>query len=118
MPDSFLQTSYSKGKPMKKEMLGKMKMPAKKKDPMLDLEATLAEIGQEKPDAEMDGMEDMEDSEYSEGPEMEVNIGGEGEGEEEGGQELAMFTDEELQKELDKRLQMSSSKPAKKAPKL
>ena len=102
---------------MKKEMLGKMKMPPKKKDPMLDLEATLAEIGQEKPDAEMDGMEDMEDSEYaSEGPEMEGSVGGE---KEEGmGQDLAMFTDEELQEELDKRLSLSSSKPSKKAPKM
>lgn len=116
MPNDFLQTSYSKGKPMKKEMLGKMKMPAKKKDPMLDLEATLAEIGQEKPDAEMDSMEEDDSSEYESGPEMEVNIGGESEME--GGQDLTMFTDEELQKELDKRLQMSSSKPAKKSPKL
>jgi hypothetical protein len=81
------------------------------------LEATLAEIGQEKPDAEMDSMEDDDSSEYESGPEMEVNIGGEGEMEGEG-QDLSMFTDEELQKELDKRLSISSSKPSKKAPKL
>jgi hypothetical protein len=117
MPNEFLQTSYSpKGKKnMKKEMLGKMKMPPKKKDPMLDLEATLAEIGQEKPDEEMDSMEAEDSSDYASGPEMEVNIGGEGESE--GGQDLTMFTDEELQKELDKRMQ-TASKPSKKAPKL
>ena len=99
---------------MKKEMLGKMKMPAKKKDPMLDLEATLAEIGQEKPDSEMDSMEEEDSSEYESGPE----IGGEKEMEGEGGQDLAMFTDEELQEELDKRLSLSSSKPSKKMPKM
>jgi hypothetical protein len=117
MPNEFLHTSYAKGqKNMKKEMLGKMKMPAKKKDPMLDLEATLAEIGQEKPDSEMDSMEEEDSSEYESGPEMEVNIGGESEME--GGQDLTMFTDEELQQELDKRMSLSSSKQPKKAPKM
>jgi hypothetical protein len=116
MPDSLLQLKYSKGKPMKKEMLKGLKMPAKKKDPMLDLEATLAEIGQEKPDSEMNEMEDMEDSEYGKKPGMEIEIGEEEGGEEEGmgAADLSMFSDEELQKELDKRLSMSASKKSPK----
>jgi len=88
---------------VKKEMLSKMKMPEKgQKDPMLDLDAALKDIGSEKGDSEMNGMEESADgSEYGEAPEMEVNIGGEGE---EGGMpDLTAFTDEELQMELDKR---------------
>jgi hypothetical protein len=78
---------------------------------MLDLEATLAEIGSEKPDSEMNEMEDMESSEYeeSEVPEMEE------------GKDLSMFSDEELQEELDKRMSMASApapKASKKLPKL
>jgi hypothetical protein len=100
-----------------KDKLKDLKMPSKKKDPMLDLEATLAEIGSEKPDSEMNEMEDMESPEY----EKEVSIEMEG-GEEEGeGKDLSMFTDEELQKELDKRLSMASApapKAAKKFPKM
>lgn len=97
---------------MKKEMLSKMKMPEKgKKDPMLDLDAALKDIGSEKGDSEMNSMEEEGSSEYgSEGPEMEVNIGGE----EEGGSEapdFSQFTDEELQAELDKR---KKAGPAKK----
>jgi len=82
-------------------------MPEKgQKDPMLDLDAALKDIGSEKGDSEMNGMEESADgSEYGEAPEMEVGVaGGEGmEGEEGGLPDLTSFTDEELQMELDKR---------------
>ena len=97
---------------MKKEMLSKMKMPEKgKKDPMLDLDAALKDIGSEKGDSEMNGMEESEEgSEYGSAPEMEVNIGGEGmEGESEM-PDFSQFTDEELQAELDKRKKAGSKK--------
>lgn len=87
---------------MKKEMLSKMKMPEKgQKDPMLDLDAALKDIGSEKGDSEMNGIEESADgSEYDSAPEMEVNIGGE-EGME--APDFSQFSDEELQAELDKR---------------
>jgi len=99
---------------VKKEMLSKMKMPEKgKKDPMLDLDAALKDIGSEKGDSEMNGMEESEEgSEYGYAPEMEVGVaGGEGmEGESEM-PDFSQFTDEELQAELDKRKKAGSKKP-------
>lgn len=93
---------------MKKEMLSKMKMPEKgQKDPMLDLDAALKDIGSEKGDSEMNGMEEEGSSEYPEGPEMEVNIG---EGAEGDLPDFSQFTDEELQAELDKRKKSGSKK--------